>query len=542
MPTSDASPEFFPLNGRFLSGYAPRHDPVLEAVPPRLTLQLAPRHELIVGESSLLPFHFLRTGDRLGRAVVKIRRADGACGTGFLVAADVLLTNHHVLPDVATATRAVALADYEAPAPGSPAASAVRHLEVALRPDHLFVTEADLDFTFCGVAGLEGRETIVLDRSVSGLGPWEVVNIIQHPRGRPKEVALQDNQVVKADGVVLHYVCDTEPGSSGSPVFDNHWRLVALHHASVAAERSPQRSSREARSAPQYLNEGIRLAALALWLESGGPEDGDRASLERIRDLFLGTDPRAGLFGAIGRSPRGRSSAELVADPSDRGGEVLDIGYWDLRALRGRPMDSLHDLGPIVDALGMDIWMLANASPALARALAEHLETWFHSPFAVLPGAGPISVLARSDRGLTVVRGEIGGLDSVTVRIRDVAGRESAILVVPGIGDARGHVGAMREACCGDLLALGSLLADPVEDLSPPDLETWSASGDGQGLVLTRSAKSQVARAFASPNLTSPDNTMQIARGRDLIDAAKQVAGRAPVAVRLVLGNGGSGA
>ena len=535
MPTSDASPESFPLNGRFLSGYAPRHDPVLEAVSPRLTLQLAQRHEVIVGESSLLPFHFLRTGDRLGRAVVKIRRADGACGTGFLVAADVLLTNHHVLPDVATATQAVALADYEAPAPGSPAASAVRHLEVALRPDRLFVTEADLDFTFCGVAGLEGRETIVLDRSVSGLGAWEVVNIIQHPRGRPKEVALQDNQVVKSDGVVLHYVCDTEPGSSGSPVFDNHWRLVALHHASIAAERSPQRSSREARSAPRYLNEGIRLAALALWLESDGPEGGDRASLERIRDLFLGADPRAGLFGAIGRSPRGRSSAELVADPSDRGGEVLDIGYWDLRALRGRPMDSLHDLGPIVDALGMDVWMLANASPALARALAEHLETRFHRPFTVLPGAGPVSVLARADRELTVVRETIGGLDSMTARVRDGSGREAAILILPSLDRGSDRVAAMVEAGCADMLALGSLSTDPADNLSPPGLETWSASGDGQGLVLTRSAKSRVARAYASPNLTSPDNTMRIIRGRDLIDAAKRVAGREPVAARLVL-------
>ena len=54
--------------------------------------------ELILDVSNLLPFDFLRNGDRLGRAVVKLRRADGAVGTGFLVAPDVLLTNHHVLP------------------------------------------------------------------------------------------------------------------------------------------------------------------------------------------------------------------------------------------------------------------------------------------------------------------------------------------------------------------------------------------------------------------------------------------------------------
>lgn len=29
----------------------------------------------------------------------------------------------------------------------------------------------------------------------------------------------------------MQYLTDTMPGSSGSPVFDKDWRLVALHHS-----------------------------------------------------------------------------------------------------------------------------------------------------------------------------------------------------------------------------------------------------------------------------------------------------------------------
>jgi len=133
-PPADA-PE---LNGRFL---CPSAVP-LRALR-RLELQSSAheaRPELILGESSLLPFHFLRTGERVGRSVVKIRRGDGACGTGFLVAPDVLLTNHHVLPDAQCARSAVAVARFEAEPFDGTSTRRTRPVEVALAPDLLFVT------------------------------------------------------------------------------------------------------------------------------------------------------------------------------------------------------------------------------------------------------------------------------------------------------------------------------------------------------------------------------------------------------------------
>jgi V8-like Glu-specific endopeptidase len=33
----------------------------------------------------------------------------------------------------------------------------------------------------------------------------------------------------------VRYAVNTEPGTSGSPVFDKDWRLVALHHLGDAS-------------------------------------------------------------------------------------------------------------------------------------------------------------------------------------------------------------------------------------------------------------------------------------------------------------------
>ncbi len=57
------------------------------------------------------------------------------------------------------------------------------------------------------------------------------LNIIQHPAMRPKEVAMHSNELTHMLTDAIHYTTDTEGGSSGSPVFDNSWDLIALHHA-----------------------------------------------------------------------------------------------------------------------------------------------------------------------------------------------------------------------------------------------------------------------------------------------------------------------
>ena len=49
--------------------------------------------------------------------------------------------------------------------------------------------------------------------------------------------SMQDNRLIDYGAPTdfrVHYRTPTEPGSSGSPVFNGGWELVALHHSGSA--------------------------------------------------------------------------------------------------------------------------------------------------------------------------------------------------------------------------------------------------------------------------------------------------------------------
>src|SRR5262249_54334511 len=155
----------------------------------------------------------------------------------------------------------------------------------------------------------------------------------------------------------------TEPGSSGSPVFNNQWKLVALHHASVSTD-SPQGRSTPEDPSGKYLNEGIRLSAIATWLETAEANaPALRAQVARLRVLFGGLDPRIGFFGALGRRAAGKSGAEGVVASYHQSADDLDIAYWDLRGLGHLFRERLDGLGRVVADMNMDLWCLAHAGP-----------------------------------------------------------------------------------------------------------------------------------------------------------------------------------
>ena len=62
------------------------------------------------------------------------------------------------------------------------------------------------------------------------------MNIVQYPKGGALKYAIRHNFYTGMDGdTYLRYVTDTERGASGSPVFNDDWQVVALHHAAAPA-------------------------------------------------------------------------------------------------------------------------------------------------------------------------------------------------------------------------------------------------------------------------------------------------------------------
>ncbi|MFJ3308849.1 trypsin-like serine peptidase [Streptomyces sp. NPDC086549] len=198
-------------------------------------------YERILGVSKeLQAWSFLPRGARAARTVARISvRENGRelpLGTGFLVSPSLLMTNHHVLPDADTARQCFIEFDAQVTVDNTPQ-PAVR---LELDPGGLFVADERLDFALVLVAsGADGRppgETFGWNRLSAQPGKLvigEPVNIVGHPMGRLKEIAVRDNMLQVRLDDFLHYKTDTEPGNSGSPVFNDQWEVVALHHSGV---------------------------------------------------------------------------------------------------------------------------------------------------------------------------------------------------------------------------------------------------------------------------------------------------------------------
>lgn len=93
--------------------------------------------------------------------------------------------------------------------------------------------------------------------------PEDYVNIIQHPHGREKQIALYHNVVQFVGSGRVQYLTDTEPGSSGSPVFNSQWEVVALHHA--GGDLPEPGTGRVV-----YRNEGIAVGRVLEGLKAAG--------------------------------------------------------------------------------------------------------------------------------------------------------------------------------------------------------------------------------------------------------------------------------
>src|SRR6185436_19776872 len=94
---------------------------------------------------------------------------------------------------------------------------------------------AELDATFLTLKKIpeKAKPLSIHTRAVDWVKPAPPPRyyIIGHPDGRDLEIALQDNHLIAYNEHLLHYRTPTEPGNSGSPVFEHEdWRVVALHH------------------------------------------------------------------------------------------------------------------------------------------------------------------------------------------------------------------------------------------------------------------------------------------------------------------------
>lgn len=217
----------------------------------RGTTDRAKLEKIIGSQSTLVPVSYLEIGALRARAVVRILLKDGSSGSGFLTRGNIVVTNHHVLPDRETAREAVVQFNYQMSVFGSDSPVDEYHLQ----PDDFFRSCSEHDWSAVRVEGNPAKVWGVLDlNSKSVPVDGDRINIIQHAGGGQKQVSCLANIVVFVGLGRLQYLTDTLPGSSGSPVFDRNWNVVAVHHSGGWLE-DPSASSKK-----YYLrNEGILI-------------------------------------------------------------------------------------------------------------------------------------------------------------------------------------------------------------------------------------------------------------------------------------------
>jgi V8-like Glu-specific endopeptidase len=187
--------------------------------------------EKITGDAStLLPISFLQVGLDRARSVARvfIRRGNRAeVGTGFLLANNLFLTNNHVIGGSDTALITKIQFDFEQSVTGNP----LQMTEFDLDPAKGFATSKEDDWTIIRIKGDANTKFGAITPGSADVKKGDFVNIIQHPAGGFKQIGMYHNMVTFADTRIVQYLTDTEPGSSGSPVFNSQWNLVALHHS-----------------------------------------------------------------------------------------------------------------------------------------------------------------------------------------------------------------------------------------------------------------------------------------------------------------------
>ncbi len=243
-------------------------------------------YERIIRGNELQDVNYLIRGTRAARAVgrIAIRERNGRLagyGTGFLISDRIVLTNNHVLQSADWAVRSEVEFEYERDEAGTP----MPGVKFSLDPGTLFFTHEQLDFSVVAVspravnAERDLREFGYLSL-IGGTGKaveGEWLTIIQHPGGELKQLCVRENQLLEKSADVLWYSTDTVSGSSGSPVFNNDWLVVALHHSGVPEMKNgrwqtidgqdyDERRHRE-EDIKWVANEGIRVSRIVQTLQ-----------------------------------------------------------------------------------------------------------------------------------------------------------------------------------------------------------------------------------------------------------------------------------
>lgn len=236
-------------------------------------------YERAIGRNDSLFSNFAEliaiTKRKVGRIVIKEDGEVKGYGTGFMVSPTLMITNWHVFKTQEAAAASEVYFFYEYNNLGRPKTSVVFRFDTTQ-----FFNNKELDYCLVGVepTDVTGREALknvgylFLDKTLGKIGEKgiERLNIIHHPQGDYKQISIRENTFVDINETKIFYETDTAPGSSGSPVFNDQWQVVGLHHRSVPKMAADGVTYLDANETPIPVADGKIDASKIVWLKNEG--------------------------------------------------------------------------------------------------------------------------------------------------------------------------------------------------------------------------------------------------------------------------------
>ncbi|WP_241314036.1 trypsin-like serine peptidase [Chryseobacterium arthrosphaerae] len=195
---------------------------------------------LTTEQSTMLPVNFLAKGvlksKAVGKIEIQIGNSSTSVGTGFLFKIEgveelFFITNYHVINDKKRISKTKIIFDYELDTDGNSVAS--KSFKINGTGPWYCSPVHEYDATIFQLVD-EKKELDkygYLELKDVDVEKNNFVNIVQHPGGQMKQISLYHNIVTNTTDRVVQYLTDTLKGSSGSPVFNSDWEVVALHHS-----------------------------------------------------------------------------------------------------------------------------------------------------------------------------------------------------------------------------------------------------------------------------------------------------------------------
>ena len=330
-----------------------------DVVPTPAAEHLDEKLERLIDSNDLLPVSFLENGAKKAHCICKITSGPYV-GTGFLIAPDIIMTNNHVVKSAEEAKNAFIEFNYELGIDSMPKTSE----SFPLMPDSIFITNPDLDFSIIQVNGNPGEKfgwtPLLLDPFT--ITRHERVYVVQHPRGRRKEIGIHDNRVTRILQHVINYTTDTEPGSSGSPCFNRNWDLVGIHHS--AGQKGPDGSFID--------NEAIKISSIVGYLQSLVASENNEAY--DVLKFVEGEDQYTGIFGKWGLNLSGNSKWESVVSDYRGTSEYLDVGFWNIKHFNSStPIHRKIRVADIISRLNLDVLGLVEIAEEPIKFVVKEL-------------------------------------------------------------------------------------------------------------------------------------------------------------------------